>query len=314
MELEFIRWLREHVPADPRAKLGLRDDAALLSLAGNPEVVVTTDLLTDGVDFRVGVDDLKRIGRQALGANLSDLAAMAATPLAAFISVALPRTGPTGTGPLDMAIGLYEGILPLAREYDVAIAGGDTNTYDGPMVISVTAIGQPIQRGPLTRCGGHAGDWLLVTGSLGGSLLGHMFDFTPRVREALALHERYGLAAGIDISDGLAIDASRLADASGCGAVIYTDRVPVSLDAVELAKRDGAAGVEAAALAHALGDGQDFELLFAAPPKTAQAILNDRPLGCPLTHVGELISEPGLWQQTSTTARARLEVTGWRHE
>ena len=136
MELEFIRWLREHVPADPRAKLGLRDDAALLSLVGNPNIVVTTDLLTDGVDFRVGVDDLQRIGRQALGSNLSDLAAMAATPLAAFISVALPRTGPTGTGPLDTAIGLYEGILPLAREFDIAIAGGDTNTYDGPLVIS----------------------------------------------------------------------------------------------------------------------------------------------------------------------------------
>src|SRR4029078_208219 len=151
MELEFIRWLREHVPADPRAKLGLRDDAAVVSLAGNPDVVVTTDLLTDGVDFRVGVDDLKRIGRQALGANLSDLAAMAATPLAAFISVAPPRTGPTGTGPLDMAIGLYEGILPLAREYDVAIAGGDTNTFDGPLVISVTATGQPIARAALAR-------------------------------------------------------------------------------------------------------------------------------------------------------------------
>jgi thiamine-monophosphate kinase len=314
MELEFIRWLREHVPADPRAKLGLRDDAALLSLVGNPNIVVTTDLLTDGVDFRIGVDDLPRIGRQALGANLSDLAAMAAAPLAAFISIALPHTGPTGIKPLDMAIGLYEGILPLAREYDIAIAGGDTNTYDGPVVISITAIGQPINRGPLTRSGAHAGDWLLVTGTLGGSLLGHMFDFTPRVREALTLHERYGLAAGIDISDGLAIDASRLADSSGCGAIIFTDRVPVSPDAAELAKRDGAANIEATSLAHALGDGQDFELLFAAPPKTAQAILNDHPLDCRVTHVGELTAEPGLWQQTPTTPRTRLVVTGWRHE
>jgi thiamine-monophosphate kinase len=217
--------------------------------------------------------------------------------------------------PLDMAIGLYEGILPLAREYNVAIAGGDTNTYDGPLVISVTAIGRPIERGPLTRSGGHVGDWLLVTGTLGGSLLGHMFDFTPRVREAIAMHERYGLAAGIDISDGIALDASRLAEASGCGAVIYTDRVPVSPDAVELAKRDGADDVQAAALAHALGDGQDFELLFAANPTTARSILNERTLDCRVTHVGELIAESGLWQQTSDTAARRpLEVTGWRHE
>src|SRR3954468_24139209 len=106
MELEFIRWLREHVPPDARATLGLRDDAALLSIAGNPDIVVTTDLLTDGVDFRVGAHDLQRIGRQALGATLSDLAAMAAKPLAAFISFALPQTGANGKPPLEMAIGL----------------------------------------------------------------------------------------------------------------------------------------------------------------------------------------------------------------
>jgi thiamine-monophosphate kinase len=313
MELEFIRWLREHVPTDPRAKLGLRDDAAILSLAGNPDVVVTTDLLTDGVDFRVGTDDLRRIGRQALGANLSDLAAMAAKPLAAFISLALPRSGPAGIGPLEMAIGLYEGLLPLAREFDIAIAGGDTNTFDGPLVISVTALGLPLECGPLTRSGGQPGDWLMVTGSLGGSLLGHMFDFTPRVREAILLHERYQLAAGIDISDGLALDASRLADESNCGVVIFMDRVPASPDALELAKRDGADDCEAAALQHALSDGQDFELLFAVTPQTAEAILNDRPLDCQLTHVGELIAEKGLWQQTSDGPRVPLEVSGWRH-
>ena len=93
MELEFIRWLRAHVPTDPRAKLGLSDDAALVSLAGRNEVVVTTDLLTDAVDFELGKHAPQRIGRQALAANLSDLAAMAAKPLAAFVSIALPRTG-----------------------------------------------------------------------------------------------------------------------------------------------------------------------------------------------------------------------------
>ena len=313
MELEFIRWLREHVPSDPRAQLGLRDDAALLSVAANPNVVVTTDLLTDGVDFRVGHDDLHRIGRQALGANLSDLAAMAAKPLAAFVSVALPHSGPAGLQPLDMAIGLYEGLLPLAREYDIAIAGGDTNTFDGPLVISVTAMGQPLPCGPLTRSGGQPGDWLLVTGTLGGSLLGHMFDFTPRVKEAMVLHDRYHLHAGIDISDGLALDASRVAEANGCGAVIYMDRVPISPDAYELAKRDGASDIDQAALHHELGDGQDFELLFAEEPNQAQAILHDHPVDCKITHVGELTSDQGLWQQRGQGARSALEATGWRH-
>src|SRR3954469_3750684 len=277
MELEFIRWLREHVPDDPRAKLGLRDDAAVLSLGGS-EAIVTTDLLTDGVDFRLEIDDPRRIGRQALGANLSDLAAMAARPAAAFISVALPSGDKARYDPYELAIGLYEGLLPLAHEFDVAIAGGDTNTFDGPLVISVTAIGTPLPNGPLTRCGGRPGDWLMVTGSLGGSILGQMFDFTPRVREAAILHERYKLSAGIDISDGLALDASRLADESNCGAVIYMDRVPVAAAARELAERETATDIATIALQHALGDGQDFELLFAVDPTQARAILDEKPL------------------------------------
>lgn len=314
MELEFIRWLRDHVPPDPRAKLGLSDDAALISLAGSSDVVVTTDLMTDGVDFQVGTHDLHKIGRQALGANLSDLAAMAAKPVAAFISLALPRNKTNGIGPLDLAIGLYEGLLPLAREYNVTIAGGDTNTYDGPLVISVTAMGQPSPRGALTRSGGRPGDWLLVTGSLGGSILGHMFDFTPRVREAILLHDKYKLTAGIDISDGLALDASRLAEASGCGAMIYIDRVPISPAARDLAQQEHATDEPAAALNHALSDGQDFELLLAVDPNSAKAILRDRPVNCEVAHVGELIAAPGLWQQSPSGTRAPLEPTGWRHQ
>jgi thiamine-monophosphate kinase len=313
MELEFIQWLRERVPEDPRAKLGLRDDAALVSFGDQTDVVVTTDLMTDGVDFRVNVDDPRRIGRQALAANLSDLAAMAAKPTAAFISLALPKHGSAEMSALELAKELYEGILPLAVEFNVAIAGGDTNTYHGPLVISVAALGQVSPRGPLARSAGGPGDWLLVTGSLGGSMLGHMFDFTPRVREAELLHERYQLSAGIDISDGLALDASRLAEASGCGALIYISRVPVSDDAVELARNENANNIETAALQHALGDGQDFELLIAASPNVAQAILRDRPIDCEITHVGELTDEPGLWQQLPDRRRIPLKATGWRH-
>jgi thiamine-monophosphate kinase len=313
MELEFIRWLRDHVPHHPHAPLGLSDDAALVSLAGQSNVIVTIDTLTDGVDFRVEIDDPRRIGRQALAANLSDLAAMAALPVAAVISLALPRNDPATNGSLKLAISLYEGILPLAKEYEVAIAGGDTNTFDGPLVISVAAFGRVTSRGPLTRSGGKPGDWLLVTGSLGGSILGHMFDFTPRVREAIALHERYDLHAAIDLSDGLALDASRLAAESGCGATIFTDRVPISPDAFRLSEQENAKDLSTAALRHALSDGQDFELLFAAPPESAQRILRDRPIDCAITHVGELTAEPGLWQQSVHGDRQPLEPIGWRH-
>jgi thiamine-monophosphate kinase len=313
MELEFIRWLREHVPMHPRAELGLSDDAAVISLAGRSNIVVTTDSLTDGVDFVLGKDDPRRIGRQALGVNLSDLAAMAAEPLAAVISLILPRGGNGTNGALQLAVSLYEGLLPLAAEFDMAIAGGDTNTYGGPLVLSVTALGQLTERGPLTRSGGRAGDWLLVTGALGGSILGHLFDFTPRVREALVLHNRYDLHAGIDISDGLALDLSRLASASDCGGVIFSDQVPISEDAHRLAAQQRSDDHHAVALRHALSDGQDFELLMAASPPTAQAILRDQPLDCRVTHVGELVTGGGLWQQDSRGQRTPLEPIGWVH-
>ena len=318
MEAEFVRWLREHVPQHPRQRLGLGDDAAVIHFGANANVVVTTDLLTDGVDYHIASDDPRRIGRKALAANLSDIAAMAARPVAAFISIAFPRQ-PTAAGtPLELAIALYEGMLPLAAEYDLAIAGGDTNTYDGQLVISATLLGDVTDRGPLTRSGGRPGDWLFVTGELGGTILGHSFDFTPRVREALLLHERYELHAGMDLSDGLALDASRLAAESGCGAVLFTDQVPIAAAARQLAAREfdslsNPQTAHEAALRHALGDGEDFELLLAAPPEAAAAILRDQPVSCGLTHVGELIADAGLWQQTSGSARQPLEPIGWLH-
>lgn len=301
MEAEFHQWLREHVPADANLPLGLRDDAAFWTQNASHGLVITTDLLSDGVDFRLAEVDPRRVGRKALAVNLSDLAAMAAEPLAAVVSIALPRR-PDSQAALRLAISLYEGLLPLAKEFNVAIAGGDTNAHDGPLVICVTAWGQLTSRGPLTRSAGRPGDKLLVTGSLGGSLAGHHFDFTPRVREALLLHERYNLHAGMDISDGLALDLSRLAEASGCGAVLHADQIPISDAAAKLTNP----------LQHALGDGEDFELLLAAPADVADAIVRDQPLDCRVTCIGALIAERGLWQSDNGN-RTPLEPKGWQH-
>jgi thiamine-monophosphate kinase len=301
MEAEFHRWLREHVPAHPNLPLGLSDDAAVLKRSDARDQVITTDLLSDGVDFRLDQDDPRRAGRKALAVNLSDLAAMAAKPLAAVISIALPRAG--GRAPLELAIALYEGLLPLAKEFDVAIAGGDTNTHDGPLVISVTAFGAVTERGVLTRSGGRPGDWLLVTGSFGGSISSHHFDFVPRVREAMLLNERYDLHAGMDVSDGLSLDAARLAEASHCGAVIDVDAVPISDAARRLSEP----------LQHALSDGEDFELLLAVPSKVATCILKDQPLDCPITRVGELMAEKELWYQRSDGTRTPATPKGWQH-
>jgi thiamine-monophosphate kinase len=304
METEFLSWLRERLPPHPNLKLGVGDDAAVLDLGARSDCVVTVDLITEGVDFRLPETSLEKVGHKALAVNLSDLAAMAARPLAAVVALALPRTGA-----LDTAIGIYQGLLPLAERYRVAIAGGDTNTWDGPLVVSVTLIGQITQRGVLKRAGAMPGDAIVVTGEFGGSILGKHLDFEPRVNEALHLHERYELHAGMDVSDGLSLDLARLAEASECGAVIDLPAVPVAKAALELAqfRRDGVT-----ALDHALRDGEDFELLLAASSKEAQRILTEKPIELPLSIIGHFVREPGLWQNTES-GHAPLAPRGYLH-
>ena len=305
MENELIAWLRQRLPSHPLLRLGLGDDAAVLDLARSPQCVMTVDLISDGVDFQLSAVDPRRIGRKALAVNLSDLAAMAARPLAGVVALLLPRRNG-----LELAKALYEGMLPLAEQHNLAIAGGDTNSWDGPLAISVTLLGEVTARGPLRRGGARPGDRLYVTGPLGGSILGRHFDFEPRVNEALRLHERLDLHAGMDISDGLALDLSRLCAESGCGAVLRADAIPIHPDAERLSQQgnDGMTPLD-----HALGDGEDFELLLAMPP-TEQARLCDCREVCALYEMGEFVAAEGLSLETTDGTRRPLEPRGWLHQ
>lgn len=305
MERAFLDWLAERLPPHPRLLLGPGDDAGIVHLTGRAKCIVSVDMLMDGVDFLLAEIDPRRAGRKALAVNLSDMAAMAARPLAAVIALALPRQGS-----LDLAMRLYEGLLPLAEQYDLAIAGGDTNVWNGPLAISVTVLGEVTSRGPLRRDGAKPGDRILVTGQFGGSILAHHLDFEPRVREALLLHERYELHAGMDVSDGLALDLSRLARASGCGALLRTCEIPLSSAAHTLSQARGGHG---SPVQHALGDGEDFELLLTLPATEARRLLRDQPLAIRLTEIGEMIPEPGLWQQDPAGNRQPLAATGFEH-
>jgi thiamine-monophosphate kinase len=303
MERIFVDWLVKHLPASPLLRLGVGDDGAVVGWPQAGDLVVTTDAISDKVDFRLAHVRPEDVGHKALGVNLSDLAAMAAEPVAAVISLVLPREGA-----LELAVGLYRGLLPLAEEFGVAIAGGDTNTWDGPLVLSATVIGRTTDRGALTRSGAQPGDVLLVTGALGGSILGRHLAVEPRVREALALHAAHTLHAGMDISDGLALDASRLAAASGCGVALDLSTIPISDDARRLA-----ASTDRTPLEHALGDGEDFELLLAAPPETAKAIVSTQPLAIPVTAIGRFVEQAGLWQASAGGDLVPLEATGYQH-
>jgi thiamine-monophosphate kinase len=268
--------------------------------------VVTSDMLNDGTDFVSGRSDWRLVGRKALAVNLSDLAAMAARPVAALVSLLLPRQGG-----LQIAQALYDGMLALAAEFDLPIAGGDTNSWDGPVVISVTAIGQTTEHGFWRRSGAQAGDQILVTGWFGGSILGRQFGFVPRVREALALNANYRIHAATDVSDGLSLDLAHLFQASHCGAELRLDWIPISEDARRLAASESEPSQTA--LDHALGDGEDFELILAVPPDEAQRLLADQPLEVPLTRIGTFIDQPGLWQVSPSAARRPLVPRGYRH-
>jgi len=215
MESDFLDWLRERLPPHPLLKLGIGDDAAVLATAGRSDIVLTTDLVADHVDFDLRTDDPRRVGHKVLAINLSDLAAMAARPLAAVVALNLPRHGA-----LKLATELYEGLLPLAERFHIAIAGGDTNSWDGPLVVSVTALGEVTADGPLTRRGAQPGDRIIVTGTFGGSILGRHLDVEPRVVEALLLNQRYRLHAGIDCSDGLSLVLWQFCEESRWGVVI----------------------------------------------------------------------------------------------
>jgi thiamine-monophosphate kinase len=306
MEADFLRWLRDQLPSHPLLKLGIGDDAAILATAGRGDVVVTTDLIAEGVDFNLSVDSPRRIGHKALAINLSDLAAMAAQPLAAVIALNLPRHGGA-----RLAVEIYEGLLPLAERFHVAISGGDTNSWDGPLVVSVTALGEVTADGPLRRDGAQPGDRIVVTGQFGGSILGRHLDLEPRVGEALLLNQRYRLHAGIDCSDGLSLDLWRICQASRCGAIVDLSRVPIAPAAAKLAAQQND---DASALERALSDGEDFELILAVPADSAERMLACQPFEhVMLNDIGEFVTQPGLSQRNQNGEILPLRPVGYEH-
>jgi thiamine-monophosphate kinase len=280
VEKEFLKWLTENIAADGAIPLGIGDDAAVLG-EHNGWLLAAVDMLVEGVHFQLECDQTPgfatpyQVGRKALAVNLSDMAAMAATPVAALVAVAANPRKSTHDLP-----NVYQGILDLSREFATPIIGGDTNSTNGPLTISVTILGKTEKE--WRRSGGRPGDELWVTGSLGGSLAGHHLEFQPRLAEAQWLAEHVAISAALDLSDGLSIDLRRLAEASDCGARLLREQIPISHAAIKMSALDGGSPLD-----RALHDGEDFELLLAVPKKEAVA-LSGWPFSTPIVKVGEL--------------------------
>lgn len=290
-EEHLIESIRRRLALEPRLlsalAIGPGDDAAVFK-AFEGELVATTDLLSDEVDFLVGQTPPELIGRKAIAVNLSDLAAMGARPLGVVVSVLLPRVRQgRGKQTENFAERLVDGMFPILRQFRTALAGGDTNSWDGKLVLSVTAFGTVDPKKRLRRSGAKPGDRILTTGRFGGSILRRQFAFTPRLFEARYLNRFRRINAAMDVSDGLLLDLSRMAAASGVGFRIDEANVPIHPDTFELLEKESAQtdrsgdgndpSAPCAAVRHALGDGEDFELILAVPPAEAQRLLNEQP-------------------------------------
>ena len=286
--------------------LGPGDDCALLNVDG-ASIAFAADALCEGVHFDLTRCTAEQAGRKALCVNLSDIAAMGFTPVAATATVCL-----AGDGVGDVAEGFCRGLWAAAEEFDCPVVGGDVvSAPDGRHSISVAIIGRGPAKGAFLRSGARPGDVLLVTGALGGSARGHHLEFTPRLAEAARLRELGGVTAMIDISDGLSTDLHHLARESGVGAQIEAAALPISDDARALAATDDPARD---ALERALHDGEDFELLFSVDPRQVEHILKAWDLPTPLARIGR-VSEPraGVCLLQPDGARLPLEPGGYEH-
>jgi thiamine-monophosphate kinase len=225
---------------------------------------------------------------------------MAVRPVAATVSLALPRdlTLPTIQE-------IYEGAFSIAKEFDLAIAGGDTTSWDKPLAIDVAVLAVPYDGiEPVTRSGAKIGDRIYVTGPLGGSRLGRHLAFRPRVVEGRELAGHFGsrLHAMMDISDGLSIDLWRMCQASGVGAQLVEELLEHAIHAD--ANRLAESGDESA-LDHALSDGEDFELLLAVDGDVLAS-------PWPLLAIGEITRDGFGWRRKSGTMEA-LTPRGYEH-
>jgi thiamine-monophosphate kinase len=306
-EFELIARLTQHLPRNDAVVVGAGDDCAVLECgAPDRQLLFKTDAVVEGIHFTQETPP-EKVGRKALARCLSDIAAMAGTPDAAVVTIGLPRE-------YDAIVveRLYAGLGALAREHNVAIVGGETTTSPERMFISIALTGHIARGKAVLRAGAKAGDAIFVTGELGGSLASRHLEFEPRLNEARWLAAHFKIHAMIDLSDGLAGDLGHILKASGLGADLGSDTVPVSRAAKLAAK--GSSTAKPALLA-ALTDGEDFELCFTIAAQSAVRLKDAWKEQFPklkLTCVGKVTAEPGIRLKDKHGVRA-FKGNGYVH-
>jgi thiamine-monophosphate kinase len=301
--------------------LGLADDAAVLQVTPGRELVATKDAVVAGVHFLEN-ESPDVVAARALRVNLSDLAAMGARPKVYLMALALPPA-------VDAAwLEAFTGQLAADQQtYGITLAGGDTVATPGPLMVSITALGEVPAGAALTRSGARAGDRIYVSGTIGdaglglAALKGEGADPSDAdVRAAIARHRfpepRLGLGerlvglahAAIDVSDGLVADLRHICDASGRGAEIRADAVPLS------AAVRARIAADPSCLAEALTAGDDYELLFTAPPGAADQVeAAARQAGVPVSEIGTVTETNGVTVVAAEGGPMELGAGGYAH-
>jgi len=274
-EHEIIGFLRKALPVrDKSVLVGIGDDAAVVAASGKDLLIFTTDSVVENVHFTRPPATAYQVGWKALGVNISDIAAMGALPRYALVSLGLPD------GDRLLVSGLYRGMRALARRFNISIIGGNI-TRSRDLFLDIFLVGAAARKSLKLRSTARPGDLICVTGTLGGSRRKKHLSFLPRVREVQALLRTVPVSAMMDISDGLASDLPRLAEASRVGFRIFADRIPVSRDALR------ASAGRAEAIGHALNDGEDYEILFTVPARYRKRVPGAA-AGVAVTIVGEI--------------------------
>ncbi|MBI3810596.1 MAG: thiamine-phosphate kinase [Nitrospirae bacterium] len=329
-EFGLLQRIRRRVPSRPAAvPVGIGDDAAVLRITPHRDLIVTTDLLVEAVDFDPAYGSFRQIGYKAMAANLSDVAAMGGRPVAFLVGLAVP--GRTSVKAVDE---IYHGMLSLARRHRVALIGGDTSASPKGMLITVMVLGEVEPGRAVTRSGAQIGDRIYVTGSLGDSRAGleilkkrekrknsrsmagesdlicrHFFP-EPRVAFGRLLGRRGWATAMIDLSDGLASDLRHLCEAGRVGARLESDRLPVSAALAAHAGRLGRSAPD-----YALRGGEDYELLFSVGQKNASAVETAaKRTGLSVTPIGAIVPRRrGITVVGPGGREAPLTLRGYEH-
>ena len=319
-EFEFIETIRRRYSLQ---KIG--DDCAVLPKDSKTDLVVTTDLLVEDVDFRLDWTTPEFLGHKALAVSLSDVAAMGAKPIWAMLSIGIPRE----IWKTDFVEKFYDGYFRLAKKFDVEIVGGDVSKTPDKIVVDSIAAGEVKKGKAVLRSGAKIGDLIYVTGELGGAAAGLAllengvrYDNSAKIWQKnlllkqlqpflhvstmQSLTDKNSLTAMIDLSDGLSSDLAHLCRASKVGARIYADKIPLHKNLKVVAETFDEK------LNYALNGGEDYELLFTVNPKKKIPLKKadaKRGFSC----IGETTANAGIIELVTSNETKILEPKGYRH-